>query len=54
MLLELEALKKHQEIDEYLTAKKRQAEARTKHEELDKFTETLEFAKLQEERERVF
>ena len=49
MLLELEAMKKQEAIDEQLAAKKRQAEIRKKHEELDKFTEELEIAKLQEE-----
>ena len=50
MLLELEAMKKQDEIDEQLDAKKRQAEIRKKHEEMDKLTEELEIAKLQEEK----
>ena len=53
MLLELEAMKKQEEIDEQLAAKKRQAEIRKKHEELDKFTEELEIAKLREEKARA-
>ena len=44
MLLELEAMKKQEEIDEKLAAKKRQAEIRKKHEEMDKLTEELEIA----------
>ena len=39
MLLELEAMKKQYEIDEQLAAKKRQAEIRKKHEEMDELTE---------------
>ena len=39
MLLELEAMKKQEEIDEQVAAKKRQAEIRKKHEEMDKLTE---------------
>ena len=50
MLLELEALKKQEEIDEQLAAKRRQAEIRKKHEEMDKLTEELDIAKLQEAR----
>ena len=53
MLLELEAKKKQDEIDEQLAAKKRQAEIRKKHEEMDKLTEELEIAKLQEEKARA-
>ena len=53
MLLELEAMKKEEEIDEQLAAKKRQAEIRKKHEEVDKLTEELEIAKLQEEMARA-
>ena len=51
MLLELEARKKQDKIDEQLAAKKRKAEIRKKHEEMEKLTEELEFAKLQEERQ---
>ena len=50
MLLELEAMKEQDKIDEQLAAKKRQAEIRKKHEEMDKLTEELEIAKLQEEK----
>ena len=53
MLLELEAMKKQEEIDEQLAAKKREAEIRKKHEEMDKLTEELEIAKLEEEKERA-
>ena len=53
MLLELEAMKKQEEIDEQLAAKRRQGEIPKKHEEMDKFTEELEFAKLQEEKARA-
>ena len=53
MLLELEAKKKQDEMDEQLAAKKRQAEIRKKHEEMDKLTEELEIAKLQEEKARA-
>ena len=53
MLLELEAMKKQEEIDEQLAAKKRQAEIRKKHEEMNKFTEELEITKLQEEKARA-
>ena len=53
MLLELEAMKKQEEIDEQLAAKKREAEIRKKHEEMDKLTEELEIAKLQEEKARA-
>ena len=53
MLLELKAMKKQDEIDEQLAAKKRQAEIRKKHDELDKLTEKLEIAKLQEEKARA-
>ena len=53
MLLELEAMKKQDEIDEQLAAKKRQAEIRKKHEEMDKLIEELEIAKLQEEKARA-
>ena len=50
MLLELGAMKKQEEIDEQLAAKKSQAKIRKKHEEMDKLTEELEIAKLQEEK----
>ena len=53
MLLELEAMKKQEEIYEQLAAKKRQAEIRKKHDEMDKLTEELEIAKLEEEKERA-
>ena len=46
MLLELWALKKKEKINKQLAAKKRQAEIRKKHEEMDKLTEELEIAKL--------
>ena len=51
MLLELEAMKKQEEIDEQLAAQKRQAEIRKKHEEIDKLTEELEIAQLQRRRQ---
>ena len=53
MLLELEAMKKQEEIDEQLAAKKRQAEIRKKHEEMNKLTEELEITKLQEEKAKA-
>ena len=53
MLLGLEAMKKQEEIDEHLAAKKRLAEIRKKHEEMDKLTEELEITKLQEEKARA-
>ena len=52
-LLELEAMKKQEEIDEQLAAKNRQAEIRKKHEEMDKLTEVLEITKLKEEKARA-
>ena len=53
ILLELEALKKQEEIDEQLAAKKRQAEIRKKHEEMDKIIEELEIIELQKEKARA-
>ena len=53
MLLELDAMKKQEKIDEKLVAKKRQAEIRKKHEEMDKITEELQMAKLQEEKAKA-
>ena len=53
MLLELEAMKKQDEIDEQLAAKKRQAEIRKKHKEMDKLTEELGIAKLQKVKARA-
>ena len=46
MLLELEALKKPEEIDEQLAAKKHQAEILKKHEEMKVSSEEIEIAKL--------
>ena len=53
MLLELEAMKKQEEVDEQLAAKKRQAKIRQEHEEMNKLTEELEIAKLQVEKARA-
>ena len=53
MLLELEAMKTQEEIDEQLAAMKRQAEIRKKHEEMNKLTEELDITKLQEEKARA-
>ena len=52
MLLELEAMKKQEEIDEQLAAKECQSEIRKKDEERDKLTEELEITKRQEEKSR--
>ena len=48
LLLELEAMKKHDEIDEQLAAARRKAEIRRKQHEIDTLTEKLEIAKLEE------
>ena len=48
LLLELEAMKKQDEIDEQLAAARRKAEIRRKQHEIDTFTEKLEIAKLEE------
>ena len=55
VLLELEAMKKQEEIDEQLAAKKRAAEIRKKQEEMNMriLAEELEIAKLEEEKERT-
>ena len=53
MLLELEAMKKQEEIVAQLAANKREAEIRKKYEEMDKLTEELEIAKLREEKARA-
>ena len=55
MLLELEAMKKQDEIDEQLAAKKREVEIRKKQEEMNMriLAEELEIAKLEEEKERA-
>ena len=46
-------MKKQQEIDEQLAAKKRQADIRKKHEEMNKPTEELDITKFQEEKARA-
>ena len=48
LLLELEAMKKQDEIDEQLAAARRKAEIRRKQHEIDTLTENLEIAKLEE------
>ena len=48
LLLELEAMKKQDEIDEQLAAARRKAEIRRKQHEIDTLTEKLEIAKLEE------
>ena len=55
LLLELEAMKKQDEIDEQLAAARRKAEIRKKQEEMDMriLAEELEIAKLEEEAARV-
>ena len=55
MLLELEALKKQEEMTEQLAAKKRQAEMRKKQDEMSMrvLAEELEIAKLEEENARA-
>ena len=53
MLLEQEALKRQEEIDEQLAAKRRQADIRKKHEEMHKLTEGIEIAQLQEDKARA-
>ena len=54
MLLELEAMKKQEEIDEQLAAKKREVEIRKKQEEMNMriLAEESEIAKLEEEKEK--
>ena len=49
LLLELEPMKKQDEIDEQLAAARRKAEIRRKQDEIDTLTEKLEIAKLEEE-----
>ena len=51
-LLELEAMKKQDEIDEQLAAARRKAEIRWKQDEIDTLTEKLEIAKPEEENAR--
>ena len=55
MLLELEAMKKQEEIDEQLAAKKREVEIRKKQEEMNMkiLAEESEIAKLEEEKEKA-
>ena len=55
LLLELEAMKKQDEIDEQLAAARRKAEIRKKQEEMERriIAEELEFAKLEEEAARA-
>ena len=55
LLLELEAMKKQEEMDEQLAAKKLQAEVRKKQEEMNLriLAEELEIAKLEEENARA-
>ena len=53
LLLELEAMKKQDEIDEQLAAARRKAEIRRKQDEIDTLTEKLEIAKLEEEAARA-
>ena len=48
LLVELEAMKKQDEIDEQLAAARRKAEMRRKQHEIDTLTEKLEIAKLEE------
>ena len=48
LLLDLEAMKKQDEIDEQLAAARRKAEIRRKQHEIDTLTEKLEIAKLEE------
>ena len=48
LLLELEAMKEPDEIDEQLAAARRKAEIRRKQHEIDTLTEKLEIAKLEE------
>ena len=48
LLLELEAMKKQDEIDEQLAAGRRKAEIRRKQHEIDTLTEKLDIAKLEE------
>ena len=49
LLLELEAMKKQDEIDEQLAAARRKAEIRRKQDEIDTLTEKLEIANFEEE-----
>ena len=53
LLLELEAMKKQDEIDEQLAAARRKAEIRRKQHEIDTLTEKLEIARLEEESART-
>ena len=55
MLLELEAMKKQEEINEQLAAEKREVEIQKKQEEMSMgiLAEELEVAKLEEEKERA-
>ena len=52
-LLELEAMKKQDEIDEQLAAARRKAEMRRKQDEIDTLTEKLEIARLEAESART-
>ena len=53
ILLELEAMKKQDEIDEQLAAGRRKAEMRRKQDEIDTLTKKLEIARLEEESSRT-
>ena len=53
ILLELEAMKKQDEIDEQLAAGRRKAEMRRKQDEIDTLTKKLEIARLEEESART-
>ena len=53
LLLELEAMKKQDEIDEQLAATRRKAEIRRKQDEIDTLAEKLEIAKLEDENARI-
>ena len=54
LLPELEVLKKQEELDEQLAAKKRQSAIRKKQEAMDKLTKGLEIAKLEDEKEVLY
>ena len=53
LLLELEAMKKQDQIDEQLAAARRKAKIRGRQDEIDTLTEELEIAKLEEENART-
>ena len=53
LLLELEAMKKQDEIEQQLAEARRKVEIRRKQDEIDTLTEELEIAKLEEENERT-